>query len=314
MPSIILSEASQEEQSQDQEVQEQEPFKLDPTKTSWVMEDIPNELRKYYCNRYSLFSLFEHGIQIDYEGWYSVTPELVAQYLANRFSLSLGCLPQDELESEVNSTKNGNSKRGMDTNTSKSKKQKLQQESKLTVVDAFCGVGGNSIQFALAGMKVIAIDLDPIRLSCAKANAEIYGVSDQITFILGDFFDLAEGLRGDAVFLSPPWGGPEYLSLDVFDIDVHMPFSGTRLYDVARGVSRNVCYFLPRNTDVGQVAGLASRAEREDGNCMSQDKEPKVEFERVWLNDREKCVCVYYGDLVNIPIEEQPESDGGWEL
>lgn len=35
---------------------------------------------------------------------------------------------------------------------------------------------------------VIAIDIDPVKISCAKHNAKIYGVLDKIEFINGDFF------------------------------------------------------------------------------------------------------------------------------
>ena len=84
------------------------------------------------------------------------------------------------------------------------------------ILDAFTGVGGNAIQFALRGaygkfhnilckMKnawltqiflVIAIDLNPVRLKCAARNAEIYKVSDRITFICGDFFHIAKSFLG----------------------------------------------------------------------------------------------------------------------
>ena len=51
---------------------------------------------------------------------------------------------------------------------------------------------------------VIAIDIDPVKLHCAKHNAKIYGVEDRIEFIQGDFFDLAPKLKvaSLAVFLS----------------------------------------------------------------------------------------------------------------
>ncbi len=79
---------------------------------------------------------------------------------------------------------------------------------------------------------VIAIDIDPVRLALAQHNAEVYGVAHQIEFVQGDFLQLAPLLRGDMVFLSPPWGGPEYLSADVFNIKTMMtpdgyPFSLT---------------------------------------------------------------------------------------
>lgn len=42
---------------------------------------------------------------------------------------------------------------------------------------------------------VIAIDIDPVKLHCAKNNARIYGVEHKIEFILGDFFELAPYLK-----------------------------------------------------------------------------------------------------------------------
>jgi RNA cap guanine-N2 methyltransferase len=40
-------------------------------------------------------------------------------------------------------------------------------------------------------MVVIAIDIDPVKIACAKHNAKIYGVLDKIEFITGDFFSLS---------------------------------------------------------------------------------------------------------------------------
>ena len=47
----------------------------------------------------------------------------------------------------------------------------------------------------------------------AKHNAEVYGVADHIDFIVGDFMQLADKLVADVVFLSPPWGGPQYMKV-----------------------------------------------------------------------------------------------------
>jgi len=44
------------------------------------------------------------------------------------------------------------------------------------IVDAFCGAGGNAIQFALTCGHVIAIDIDPTKLMMASNNARVYGV------------------------------------------------------------------------------------------------------------------------------------------
>ena len=73
---------------------------------------------------------------------------------------------------------------------------------------------------------MIAIDIDPVKIECAQHNAQIYGVADRIEFIQGDYMQLAPSLRADAVFLSAPWGGPEYLNAEVFDIGEMMTPNG----------------------------------------------------------------------------------------
>ncbi|ETE64945.1 Trimethylguanosine synthase, partial [Ophiophagus hannah] len=140
------------------------------------------ELTKYWAQRYRLFSRFDEGIQLDREGWFSVTPEKIAQHIADRVKLSF--------DSDI-------------------------------IVDAFCGVGGNAIQFALAEKRVIAVDIDPVKIQLAHNNAMVYGVADQIEFICGDFMKLASSLKADVK------------------------------------ITNNIVYFLPRNADVDQVASLA---------------------------------------------------------
>ncbi len=66
---------------------------------------------KFYKKRYFLFSKFDRGIKIDAESWYSVTPEIIAKHVAGRVTEKFG-------------------------------------EMNANVVDGFCGVGGNLIQFA----------------------------------------------------------------------------------------------------------------------------------------------------------------------
>lgn len=92
-------------------------------------------------------------------------------------------------------------------------------------------MGGNTIQFALSASckRVIAIDTNPSAILCAKHNAQIYGVLEKIEFIVGDFFELLNTkesrLKADAVFLSPPWGGPTYRNDKIFDLDTMLPYS-----------------------------------------------------------------------------------------
>lgn len=48
---------------------------------------------------------------------------------------------------------------------------------------------------------MIAIDIDPVKISNAKHNAQVYGVADHIEFIVGDFFKLASSLKADVIFM-----------------------------------------------------------------------------------------------------------------
>ncbi|XP_050381879.1 uncharacterized protein LOC126798853 isoform X2 [Argentina anserina] len=94
------------------------------------------------------------------------------------------------------------------------------------VIDCFAGVGGNAIQFALLCCHVVAIEIDPVKVDMAINNARIYGVEDYIDFIVGDFFQLAPSLKGDVVFLAPPWGGPSYRRMEKFTLDILEPKDG----------------------------------------------------------------------------------------
>lgn len=210
------------------------------------------ELAKYWAQRYRLFSRFDDGIKLDKEGWFSVTPEKIAEHIAGRVSQSFKC--------DI-------------------------------VVDAFCGVGGNTIQFALTGKRVIAIDIDPVKIDLARNNAEVYGVADKIEFICGDFLLLAPCVKADVVFLSPPWGGPDYATAETFDIRTMMFPDGFEIFRLSQKITNNIVYFLPRNADIDQVASLAGPG-------------GQVEIEQNFLNNKLKTITAYFGDLIRRPASE----------
>ena len=203
---------------------------------------LDEKYNKYWSQRYRLFSLFDEGIKMDVESWFSVTPERIAQHIAYRMACDV-------------------------------------------VVDGFCGAGGNAIQLAMTCNHVIAIDIDPVKIELAKHNAAVYGVEDRIEFMVGDFLTLSAGLKADAVFLSPPWGGPEYLRGDVYSINNMTP-NGFDIFTAALNISEDVAYFLPRNVDVEEVVGLGIAG-------------ASVEIEQNFLNRKVKTVTAYFGNLVN---------------
>ena len=155
------------------------------------------------------------------------------------------------------------------------------------IVDGFCGVGGNSIQFAFTCQRVIAIDIDPNKIEQARHNARVYGVQDRVEFIVGDFFEVVPTLKADVVFLSPPWGGPEYLGQEVFDLkECGGCVDGFEVFRTAKLVTDNIAYFVPRNTNVSQITSLA-------------EKGGMVEIEQNILTRKFKTLTAYFGELVN---------------
>lgn len=153
------------------------------------------------------------------------------------------------------------------------------------IVDCFTGVGGNAIQFAQSSKHVIAIDIDEKKIDYAHHNASIYGVDDHIDFINGDFFSLASKLKADTVFLSPPWGGPDYAKVKTYDIKTMLkPRDGYFLFDTAKEIASRLVMFLPRNVDLNQLAEL----------CLSAHPPWALEVEKNYLNGKLKAITAYF--------------------
>ncbi|KAL6595377.1 S-adenosyl-L-methionine-dependent methyltransferase [Neocallimastix californiae] len=213
----------------------------------WTYETLPDHIKKYWHQRYSLFSKFDEGIMLDEESWYSVTHEQIAKHIAKRCKCNV-------------------------------------------IVDGFCGAGGNSIQFAKYCKKVISVDIDEVKIKCAKNNARIYGVEDKIEFIHGNLIELIPHIRDkykpDAIFISPPWGGPNYLKMDYYDLSYIEPINGVDLFKMVKLISENIAYYLPRTCDYEQIKLLAGQGK----TC---------ELEQEYLNDKMRSITVYFGNLVN---------------
>ncbi|KAL7245206.1 hypothetical protein ACSBR2_000516 [Camellia fascicularis] len=159
------------------------------------------------------------------------------------------------------------------------------------IIDCFTGVGGNAIQFAQRSKHVIAIDIDPKKIDYAQHNAAIYGVDDRIEFIRGDSFLLAPRLKADTVFLSPPWGGPDYTKVMTYDMKTMLkPHDGHVLFNVARGIASKVVMFLPRNVDFNQLAELS----------LSANPPWSLEVEKNFLNGKLKAITAYFTDTSSV--------------
>ena len=87
-------------------------------------------------------------------------------------------------------------------------------------------------------------------------------MQDRIEFIVGDYFEIIQTLRPDVVFLSPPWGGPEYLDQETFDLANMSGLDGIKIFNDAAKLTKNIAYFVPRNTDGASLAKLAGEGGR----------------------------------------------------
>ncbi len=130
------------------------------------------------------------------------------------------------------------------------------------------------------------------KLLCAKMNARIYDCLDRIEFICEDFFDFAQNacslVRPDVIFLSPPWGGVDYMDKHE-EINLNkFPIDGFRIFQSALKLCKNIVYFLPRNCNIENCVDLMS------------DSFNVIELEQNFLDYKLVAISAYYGDLVNL--------------
>ena len=212
--------------------------------------------------RYRLFSKFDNGIIIDsLESWYSITPENISISIAQKIQ------------------------------------RKIPGKS-CTILDGFCGVGGNTIQLAKIFSKVFAIDINAKRIEAAKHNAKLYGVEDKIEFIMGDFFQVAPRIKADVVFLAPPWGGPGYKKSQYFDLETMIPMNGIKIFQVASEITKNIAYYVPKNTNIPQLSSLAGDDGKVEICKISDFGEGIPVSQKQYANKRYvKVITAYYGDL-----------------
>lgn len=71
-----------------------------------------------------------------------------------------------------------------------------------SVADLCCGIGGDAIAFARAGIRVLAVDRDPVTAAVARANADVLGLGELIEVREADVTAVDTG-GYDAVFVDP---------------------------------------------------------------------------------------------------------------
>ncbi|MCX5268458.1 class I SAM-dependent methyltransferase [Streptomyces sp. NBC_00199] len=97
--------------------------------------------------------------------------------------------------------------------------ERMQALGVTSVADLCCGIGGDAIALARAGIRVLAVDRDPAAAEAARANAEALGLGELIEVREADVTEV--DARGyDAVFVDPARRGGRGR---IFDPEAYSP-------------------------------------------------------------------------------------------
>lgn len=88
-----------------------------------------------------------------------------------------------------------------------------------SVADLCCGIGGDAIALARAGIRVLAVDRDPLTCEVARANAEALGLAGLIEVREADVTEV-DTAAYDAVFVDPARRGGRGR---IFDPEAYSP-------------------------------------------------------------------------------------------
>uniref|UniRef100_A0A5K3EWV7 Trimethylguanosine synthase n=1 Tax=Mesocestoides corti TaxID=53468 RepID=A0A5K3EWV7_MESCO len=201
------------------------------------------------------------------------------------------------------------------------------------IVDGYAGAGGNSIQFARTCGFVIGVDNCMDRLvNVLDSNARVYGVRSKIDTICGDLTLVLNALRMppddhspiDTVFMSPPWGGPDYKARvlppgaaswnkkrrklwfesasdeieQCYDLEGRIPFLAGAVTAARRLCPNRVAVYLPRHCALGQVLKLGWEG---TADCT---KRADVTIEDYWLRGRRLSICAYIGNFPKLSLAD----------
>jgi HemK-related putative methylase len=75
----------------------------------------------------------------------------------------------------------------------------------MTVLDMGTGSGIGAIATALRGAKVVAVDISPEAVRCARINVLLNRVEESVQVRCGDLFEPVQGERFDLVLFNPPF-------------------------------------------------------------------------------------------------------------
>jgi release factor glutamine methyltransferase len=130
------------------------------------------------------------------------------------------------------------------------------------VLDMGTGSGINAILAARVAPEVVAVDVNPLAVETATANAERNGVADRTTFLHGDLFGPVDG-RFDLILFDPPfrWFAPRD-ALEVAMADENYGTLTRFMAEVHRFLADRgrILLFFGTSGDIGYLRTLIERS------------------------------------------------------
>lgn len=122
---------------------------------------------------------------------------------------------------------------------------------KVTITDAFAGVGGDTLSFGMNFDHVNAIELDKMRYDYLRNNCAVYELKN-VKFYNADCMDHLFELKHNVVFFDPPWGGKNYKlekNIRIKINDIHQEDVIEKLFE-SKNSPEMVVLKLPKNYDL----------------------------------------------------------------
>jgi len=185
---------------------------------------------KFWAKRYQLFAEFSNGIQLDAESWYSVTPQSIAEHIAERVRCSVivdSCAGVGGNAIQFAQTCHG-----------------------------VIAIENNPARIAMAKHNASVYNV---------ANRIEFILGNCLSVL-----DAMRPGDADVVFLSPPWGGMDYnRAPDGFDVETQITLrsdsgnnvSGLDLVRACQRITPNVVLYVPRSVNRVKLGAMGPVAE-----------------------------------------------------
>lgn len=260
---------------------------------------------KYYAQRYSLFSLFDKGIRMDREGWFSVTPELIAQHQAER------CRADTIIDAYAgvggNAIAFAQTCRHVIAIEIDPLRLELARHNAAIygVADRIEFVCGDYLAL-LPGLRADVVFLAPPWGGVDyNANAKHFDIENDICIERSsDSNSSKSNGEAEAATAADPASAPTASSSS----SPRRSGGGFEIFQRTLAITSNIAYCLPRNilaTQVQQMSLLPARAR--DGSVLPAAAQPAAavacELEENRVGGKVKMMTAYFGQLVRPPLE-----------